>query len=104
MRLDYGIGPVIGLAGDLPAPVSYTHLDVYKRQGEAIAWGMLAALQIALARSTVAPDQAQRIERTILDYGPLPAFRTTPAKLLDAAGRDKKNRAGTRRLSLIHIY
>jgi 3-dehydroquinate synthase len=68
--------------------------------GEAVAWGMLAALQIALARNTVAPDQAERIEKTILAYGPLPPFRATPAKLLDAAGRDKKNRAGTRRFIL----
>ena len=68
--------------------------------GEAIAWGMLAALQIALARGTVGPDQAARIEGTILAYGPLPPFRTTAAKLLDAAGRDKKNRAGKRRFVL----
>jgi 3-dehydroquinate synthase len=68
--------------------------------GEAIAWGMLAALQIALARKTVTPAQAQRIEQTILLYGPLPPFRATPAKLLAASGRDKKNRAGTRRFIL----
>lgn len=74
----------------------------YKRllHGEAIAWGMLAALQIALARRTVGPDQAERMERTILAYGPLPGFRTSVDKLLDAAGRDKKNRAGTRRFVL----
>jgi len=68
--------------------------------GEAIAWGMLAALQIALARKTVGPDQAERIEQTILAYGPLPPFRARLAKLLAAAGRDKKNRAGTRRFIL----
>lgn len=68
--------------------------------GEAIAWGMLAALQIALARGTVGPDQAYRIERTIEAYGPLPPFRATVDKLLHAAGRDKKNRAGTRRFVL----
>jgi 3-dehydroquinate synthase len=68
--------------------------------GEAIAWGMLAALQIALARNTVGSDQAERIEQTILAYGPLPPFRATPAKLLAAAGRDKMNRAGTRRFIL----
>jgi 3-dehydroquinate synthase len=68
--------------------------------GEAIAWGMLAALQIALARALVDQAQAERIERTILAYGPLPPFRATPAKLLAAAGRDKKNRAGTRRFTL----
>ena len=68
--------------------------------GEAIAWGMLAALQIAVARQTVTSAQAARIEQTILAYGPLPPFRSTPAKLLEAAGRDKKNRAGTRRFIL----
>jgi 3-dehydroquinate synthase len=68
--------------------------------GEAIAWGMLAALQIALSRGTVGPDQAERMERTILAYGPLPPFRATVDKLLDAAGRDKKNRAGMRRFVL----
>ena len=68
--------------------------------GEAIAWGMLAALQIALTRKTVAPDQAQRIEQTIRAYGPLPSFRSTAARLLAAAGHDKKNRAGTRRFIL----
>ena len=61
---------------------------------------MLAALQIALARGTVGLDQAERIEQTILAYGPLPPFRATPARLLGAAGRDKKNRAGTRRFIL----
>jgi 3-dehydroquinate synthase len=68
--------------------------------GEAIAWGMLAALQIALARNAVGPDQAERIEQTILAYGPLPTFRARPVQLLAAAGRDKKNRAGTRRFIL----
>jgi 3-dehydroquinate synthase len=68
--------------------------------GEAIAWGMLAALRIALERGTVGPDQVERMEKTISAYGPLPAFRTTTEKLLDAAGRDKKNRAGRRRFVL----
>jgi 3-dehydroquinate synthase len=73
--------------------------------GEAIAWGMLAALQVARARKTVTPpsiDQAQadRIERILLAYGPLPPFRATVAQLLAAAGRDKKNRAGARRFIL----
>ncbi len=74
----------------------------YRRllHGEAIAWGMLAALQIALARETAGPDQAERIERTILAYGPLPLFRATADKLLEAAGHDKKNRAGRRRFVL----
>lgn len=70
--------------------------------GEAVAWGMLAALRIALERDMVGPDQAERVEGVILAYGPLPRFRTTPGKLLEAAGHDKKNRAGRRRFVLPH--
>lgn len=68
--------------------------------GEAIAWGILAALHIAQARGTVSEEQAQRIERAIALYGPLPAFRATSAALLAATGSDKKNRGGVRRFVL----
>ncbi len=94
LRMILNYGHTLGHA--IEAATSYKRL----LHGEAIGWGMLAALQIALARNTVGPDQAQRIEQTIRAYGPLPPFRATPAKLLDAAGRDKKNRAGTRRFIL----
>jgi len=74
----------------------------YRRllHGEAIAWGMLAALRIALERGTVGPDQVERMEKTIVAFGPPPPFRATADKLLEAAGRDKKNRAGKRRFVL----
>jgi 3-dehydroquinate synthase len=94
LRMILNYGHTLGHA--IEAATGYRKL----LHGEAIAWGMLAALQIALARNTVGPDHAQRIEQAILAYGPLPPFRSTPAKLLDAAGRDKKNRAGTRRFIL----
>jgi 3-dehydroquinate synthase len=57
-------------------------------------------MQIARARKTVNPKEADRIEQTIEAYGPLPPFRATAENLLDAAGRDKKNRAGLRRFVL----
>jgi 3-dehydroquinate synthase len=94
LRMILNYGHTLGHA--IEAATDYRKL----LHGEAIAWGMLAALQIALARKTVGSDHANRIEQTILAYGPLPTFRTTPAKLLTAAGRDKKNRAGTRRFIL----
>jgi len=94
LRMILNFGHTLGHA--IEAATNYRAL----LHGEAIAWGMLAALQIAHFRKTVGPDQAERIRQTILAYGPLPAFRTTPAKLLAAAGRDKKNRAGTRRFVL----
>ncbi len=94
LRMILNFGHTLGHA--IEAATGYRKL----LHGEAIAWGMLAALQIALARKTVGPDHAQRIDDTIRAFGPLPAFRTTPARLLAAAGRDKKNRAGTRRFIL----
>lgn len=94
LRMILNFGHTLGHA--IEAATEYRRL----LHGEAIAWGMLAALQIALARKTVGPDQAQRIEKTIGAYGPLPGFQATTAGLLDAAGHDKKNRAGTRRFVL----
>jgi 3-dehydroquinate synthase len=94
LRMILNFGHTLGHA--IEAATGYRRL----LHGEAIAWGMLAALRIALARGTVGEDQAERMEKTIRAYGPLPAFRTTADKLLDAAGRDKKNRAGKRRFVL----
>jgi 3-dehydroquinate synthase len=94
LRMILNFGHTIGHA--IEAATEYRRL----LHGEAIAWGMLAAMRIALARKTVGPDQAQRIEAAIRDYGPLPPFRATARKLMDTAGRDKKNRAGTRRFVL----
>lgn len=94
LRMILNYGHTLGHA--IESATGYSRL----LHGEAIAWGMLAALQIAIARATVTPEQARRIERIIFVYGPLPSFRTTVDTLLAAAGRDKKNRAGTRRFIL----
>jgi len=74
----------------------------YKKllHGEAIAWGMIAATRLGLARKTITAAEAARIERLIFDYGPLPALRLPVDRLLDAATRDKKNRSGVRRFIL----
>jgi 3-dehydroquinate synthase len=74
----------------------------YKKllHGEAIAWGMLAALHISRSRHLVAEKEASRMEQLIHAYGPLPRFRARIPDLLDAAGRDKKNKSGTRRFVL----
>jgi len=74
----------------------------YKKllHGEAIAWGMLAALHVSRSRGMLSEREAHRMEQLIRAYGPLPGFRVRIADLLDAAGRDKKHRAGTRRFVL----
>ena len=74
----------------------------YKKllHGEAVAWGMIAATRLGLARGTVTEAQACGIEKTIFEYGPLPPLRLPVERLLDAATRDKKNRSGIRRFIL----
>ncbi len=68
--------------------------------GEAVGWGMLAALSIARERGTVTEREAERIAQVIDAYGPLLGFRATRAKLVAATGSDKKNRSGVRRYVL----
>jgi 3-dehydroquinate synthase len=74
----------------------------YKKllHGEAVAWGMVAATRLGLARGTISQAQAGRIEKAIFAYGPLPALRLPVDRLLDAATRDKKNRSGVRKFVL----
>jgi 3-dehydroquinate synthase len=68
--------------------------------GEAVAWGMIAATRLGVARGAITEGQAGRIEKVIFDYGPLPTLRIPIDRLLDAATRDKKNRSGVRRFVL----
>lgn len=74
----------------------------YKKllHGEAIAWGMLAALNLSRSRQLLPEKEAERIAQLIRTFGPFPRFRASVQQLFEAAGRDKKNRAGTRRFVL----
>lgn len=68
--------------------------------GEAVGWGMIAALYIARLRGTVTRAQADRLEALIHHYGALPALEIGAAKLVAATGADKKNVGGIRRFVL----
>lgn len=68
--------------------------------GEAVGWGMIAALAIAKHRGTISAQQFQRLEDLIHLYGPLPPLKLRPAKLIAATGADKKNVGGVRRFVL----
>lgn len=59
--------------------------------GEAIAWGIVAALHLSVARSTLAPAEAKRIEGLMFRLGPFPRFRATAKVLLDRTAGDKKH-------------
>ena len=68
--------------------------------GEAVAWGMIAALYLARKRGTVSTSQFERLQKLIHLYGPFPAVSLTVHKVLAATGGDKKNVGGVRRFVL----
>ncbi len=69
--------------------------------GEAIAWGMIAALNISRRRNLVAAGAGDRIEALIRYFQPPPLPPVGPRRLLQAASGDKKNRGGVRRFVLL---
>jgi 3-dehydroquinate synthase len=70
--------------------------------GEAIAWGMIAALNVSLARRTISQRDFDRMAALILRYGPIPPFKiaasphASAAKLVTLTSGDKKVRSGRR--------
>ena len=68
--------------------------------GEAVAWGLVAALYLARHRGTISAGQMDRLEKLIYRYGPLPALKLRANKVVAAAGADKKNVGGVRRFVL----
>ncbi len=65
--------------------------------GEAVGWGMIAALFVARRRGTISSSQAERLESLIHLYGPLPPLKVRAPKIVAATGGDKKNVGGVRR-------
>jgi 3-dehydroquinate synthase len=90
LRMILNFGHTIGHA--IEAATNYKQL----LHGEAVAWGSIAALNVALARKTITQKDADRITQLILRYGPLPPFKATAEKLVALTSRDKKNRSGIR--------
>ncbi len=68
--------------------------------GEAVGWGMIAALFLARKRGSISGAQFERLEGLIHLYGPLPPLKLRTAKLIAATGADKKNIGGVRRFVL----
>jgi 3-dehydroquinate synthase len=68
--------------------------------GEAVGWGMVAALYVARERGTITGRQFSRLENLIHLYGPLPALKLRVPKVVAATGGDKKNVGGVRRFVL----
>ena len=65
------------------------------RHGEAVAYGMLVAAEIAVTRGTMPSADRETLASLIAKMGPLPAVADVPvAELLEAIGHDKKVVAG----------
>ena len=61
------------------------------RHGEAIAYGMLAAADLAVARGALAELERQALVRLIAELGPLPAVADLSVnEIMEAVRRDKK--------------
>ena len=94
LRMILNLGHTVGHA--LEQVTAYKAL----LHGEAVGWGMVAALHLARGRKTISNGQFERLERLIHLYGPLPALNLRSPKVLAATGGDKKNVGGVRRFVL----
>jgi hypothetical protein len=59
-----------------------------------VAWGMIAATQIAMAMERIDPASARRIADAVRSLGPLPAVTTRSQRVIDLLRSDKKTRQG----------
>jgi 3-dehydroquinate synthase len=68
--------------------------------GEAVGWGMVAALHLARERGTISSKQFDRLEKLIHLYGQLPVLKLRVPKVVGATEGDKKNIGGVTRFVL----
>ena len=90
LRMILNFGHTIGHA--IEAATNYKQL----LHGEAVAWGMIAAITIAAKRNTVSAAETDRMNRVIRTYGPMHPFTADASDLVALTAKDKKNRSGAR--------
>jgi 3-dehydroquinate synthase len=88
LRRVLNLGHTIGHA--LEAETSYKRL----LHGEAVAWGMIAATNIALSVGRTDSVTAGRIADAVLSLGRLPEVNVSPKKILARLQTDKKTQNG----------
>ncbi len=88
LRRVLNLGHTIGHA--LEAETAYRHF----LHGEAVAWGMVAAADIAVAMNRIAKRDAARIRDAVLGQGSLPKVQSRSRAILRRLQADKKTRDG----------
>lgn len=81
-------GHTVGHA--LEAETDYRHF----RHGEAVGWGMIAAVRIGEQMGMTDAKTAQRITNLVLSYGPLPKVKVIPKSIYKRLLTDKKSVSG----------
>ena len=69
----------------------------YRRllHGEAVCYGMIAAAYLAESLDMISTEERERLERTVLSYGPIPMLEgIEPANLVARIAGDKKTIGG----------
>jgi 3-dehydroquinate synthase len=90
LRMILNLGHTLGHA--IEAATEYKQL----LHGEAVAWGMLAAIRIAASRGLSNAADSERMQSLIRAYGPMKPFRAEAEHLVALTAKDKKNRSGAR--------
>ncbi|HTJ29035.1 MAG TPA: 3-dehydroquinate synthase, partial [Acidobacteriaceae bacterium] len=94
LRMILNLGHTLGHA--IEAVTNYRKL----LHGEAVGWGIIAALYLGKQRGTINEAQFQRLMRLVYLYGPLPALKLNAQRLVDASAKDKKHLGSVRRFIL----
>ena len=94
LRMILNLGHTLGHA--IESVTNYRKL----LHGEAVGWGLIAALYLGRQRGTINETQFQRLMRLVYLYGPLPALKLNAQRLVDVTAKDKKHLGGVRRFVL----
>ncbi len=89
LRMILNFGHTVGHA--IEAATGYKTL----LHGEAIGWGMIAAICLAQSRRLLGDTDAERIAAQVHRFSDLPAFEASTPQLVALTGGDKKRRSGT---------